>query len=256
MRIESRSNETVKRVKSLAEAKYRQASGLHLIEGEHLLREAIASQVQAETAFFEEGYEDAYAAEREALKAGGAAVYTVTRPVMEALCDTRTPQRVCAAVHTPRFIEEFPAGLIAALDAVQDPGNLGTILRTADAMGVCCLLLGDGCADPYSPKAIRAAMGSTYHVPLYRGPLSPALLTLRGRGCRLVCGHLRASETLPEPGRDCAVVIGNEGNGVSEEIAALCELVRLPMYGRAESLNASVAAGLLLYEMAKRMHKN
>lgn len=253
MRIESRNNETVKRVRSLAEAKYRQAYGLHFIEGEHLLREAIDAGMQAEAAFFEEGYESAYAAERAALEAGGA-VYTVTRPVMEALCDTRTPQRVCAAVYTPPFVSAFPAGLIAVLDTVQDPGNLGTILRTADAMGACCALLSDGCADPYSPKAIRAAMGSTYHLPLYRGPLSPALLTLRERGCRLVCGHLRGSETLPEPGSDCAVVIGNEGNGVCDEIAALCEPVKLPMYGRAESLNASVAAGLLLYEMARRMH--
>jgi len=254
MRIESRGNETVKRVRSLAEAKYRQAYGLHFIEGEHLLREAIAAGMRAETAFIEEGYEDAYAAERGALEQGGAAVYAVTRPVMEALCDTRTPQRICAAVYTPPFAADFPGGLLAALDTVQDPGNLGTILRTADAMGVCCVLLSGGCADPYSPKALRAAMGSTYHVLLWKGPLSPALASLRERGFRCLCGHLQGKETLPDPGENCVVVIGNEGNGVSEEIAALCEPVRLPMYGRAESLNASVAAGLLLYETAKRMH--
>lgn len=258
MRIESRSNETVKRVKSLSAAKNRLTFGLHLIEGRRLLQEAISSRIPVREAFFEESAIEALFEEHAALVAGGTKVYTVTRPVLEAMCDTLTPQGVCAAVETPGSIaaSAFPAGMLVALDTVQDPGNLGTIIRTADAMGASALLFSDGCADPYSPKALRAAMGSTYHVPLWKGGLHEALQALKQDGYTLLCGHLDGSETLPVPGEKCVIVIGNEGNGVSEEIAALCTLVKLPMYGRAESLNASMAAGLLMYEVAGRMHGN
>ncbi len=254
MRIESRSNETVKRVKGLSAAKNRLTLGLHLIEGRKLLQEAISSLIPVREAFFEESAIEALPEEHAALVAGGTKVYTVTRPVLEAMCDTSTPQGVCAAVETPASIDAFPAGMLVALDTVQDPGNLGTIIRTADAMGASALLFSDGCADPYSPKALRAAMGSTYHVPLWRGGLYDALQALKRDGYTLLCGHLHGSERLPAPGEKCVIVIGNEGNGVSEEIAALCTLVKLPMYGRAESLNASMAAGLMMYEVAGRMH--
>lgn len=254
VRIESRSNETVKRVKSLSAAKNRLTLGLHLIEGRKLLQEAVSSRIPVREAFFEENAIEALLQEHAALMAGGTRVYTVTRPVLEAMCDTQTPQGVCAAVETPGYIERFPSGMLVALDTVQDPGNLGTIIRTADAMGASALLFSDGCADPYSPKALRAAMGSTYHVPLWKGGLYEALQSLKQDGYTLICGHLNGSETLPAPGEKCVIVIGNEGNGVSEEIAALCTLVKLPMYGRAESLNASMAAGLLMYETARQMH--
>ena len=253
MRIESRGNETVKRAKSLSAAKNRQAYSLHLIEGSKLLQEAISSGMTIREAFFEDGTEQEFLEERSLLEARGAAVYTVTRPVLEAMCDTSTPQRVCATVKTPPFIESFPSGMLVALDTVQDPGNLGAILRTADAMGASGLLLSNGCADPYSPKSLRAAMGSTYHIPLWKGDLYGALKALKAQGYTLLCGHLNGSAELSEPGKNCVIVIGNEGNGVSEEIASLCHLIRLPMYGRAESLNASMAAGLLIYEAAKRM---
>ena len=254
MRIESRSNETVKRAKSLALSKNRQSLSLHLIEGRKLLQEAISSGMAVREVFFEDGTEQEFEAERAILAERGATLYTVTRPVLEAICDTSTPQRVCATVATPPFMQGFPSGMLVALDTLQDPGNLGTILRTADAMGASALLLSNGCADPYAPKTLRAAMGSTYHIPLWKGDLFEALQTLKQGGYTLICGHLNGNAELPSPDENCVIVIGNEGNGVSPEIAALCELVKLPMYGRAESLNASMAAGLLMYETAKRMH--
>ena len=251
MRIESRSNETVKRVRSLSSRKGRLEHGVHLIEGRKLLQEAISSGMTLSEAFFEEGRE----LEMEALPAG-VDTYTVTRSVMEAMCDTSTPQHVCATIKTPslELPQSYPKGLLVALDTVQDPGNLGTILRTADAMGASGVLLSEGCADPFSPKCIRAAMGSTYHLPLWRGKLKEALQKLHHDGYCCICGHLQGQEVLPHPTDRCVIVIGNEGNGVAGEIAALCVLVRLPMYGRAESLNASMAAGLLMYEVAKSMH--
>ena len=189
------------------------------------------------------------------LSGSGASVHVVRRSVMESLTQTGTPQWVCATVKTPEqpIPEYYPAGLIVALDCVQDPGNLGTILRTADAMGASGLLLGEGCADPYAPKPLRAAMGSIYHIPVWQGDLTCEIGRLAEQGFTCVCGHLKGGDMLPEPGEKCVLVIGNEGNGVSDAIAARCEKYRLPMYGFAESLNASVAAGILIYELARKM---
>lgn len=253
MLIESTRNERVKRAKALANRKGRAEQGLHFLEGEKLVREAIISGATFGDAFVEEGHELMEAV----LTGSGAMVYTVKRAVMESLTLTDTPQWVCATVHTPDapLPEFYPAGLIVALDRVQDPGNLGTILRTADAMGACGLLLGEGCADPYAPKPLRAAMGSIYHLPVWQGDLGKELGRLRTQGYVCVCGHLKGGDSLPEPGERCALIIGNEGSGVSEAVASQCHRYRLPMYGFAESLNASVAAGILIYELAKRMHQ-
>lgn len=249
MLIQSTQNDTVKRMRSLAAKKGRQETGLHFIEGERLVREAAASGADIAELFIEEGRE----AEDIALSA--ARVYTVTRRVLESMTDTGTPQWICAAVRTQDTAppEAYPDGLIVALDRVQDPGNLGTILRTADAMGAVGLLLGSGCADPFGPKVLRSTMGSLYHIPLWQGELTRELPKLRQAGFSLICGHLDGEETLSPVGDKCVLIIGNEGNGVSGEVANLCEKYRLPMYGRAESLNASVAAGILMYELARAM---
>jgi TrmH family RNA methyltransferase len=120
-------------------------------------------------------------------------------------------------------------------------------------MGARGLLLGEGCADPYAPKPLRASMGSIYHVPVWNGPLEKELSRLKAQGFTLVCGHLKGQNTMPKVGSRCALVIGNESNGVSDSVAQMCETYRLPMYGRAESLNASIAAGILIYELSKTM---
>ena len=249
MLIQSTQNDTVKRMRSLAAKKGRQETGLHFIEGERLVREAIASGADIAELFIEEDRE------AEEIASSAAKVYTVTRRVLESMTDTGTPQWICAAVRTQDTTppKAYPDGLIVALDRVQDPGNLGTILRTADAMGAVGLLLGSGCADPFGPKVLRSTMGSLYHIPLWQGELTRELPKLRQAGFSLICGHLDGEETLSPVGDKCVLIIGNEGNGVSGEVANLCEKYRLPMYGRAESLNASVAAGILMYELARAM---
>ena len=253
MLIESTRNEKVKRARALANRKGRAEQGAHFIEGEKLVREAIVSGAVFQDAFIEAGH-DIMAA---VLSGSGAEVHTVSRAVMESLTLTDTPQWVCATIKTPNtpLPEFYPAGLIVALDCVQDPGNLGTILRTADAMGASGLLLGAGCADPYAPKPLRAAMGSIYHLPVWQGDLMLEIPRLSEQGFLCICGHLKGGDTLPSPGERCVLLIGNEGSGVSDELAALCFKYRLPMYGFAESLNASVAAGILIYELARRMHE-
>lgn len=247
MIIESRANERVKEARKLLLRKERKESGLHLIESEKLVREAIQFGAEIVSCFIEDGF--AFSAPEHAV------VYTLTRPVLESLCESQTPQGVVAVVKTPTLTppEQFPKGLIVVLDGVQDPGNVGTILRSADAFGAVGLLLSPSCADAYAPKTLRAAMGSTYHLPVWQGDLLPQLDLLRQQGFSALCGDLRGSETLPALKQNVALVIGSEGNGVTPEVAQVCEGYRLPMRGRAESLNAAVAAGVLLYVVSEAM---
>jgi TrmH family RNA methyltransferase len=245
--IESRSNERVKEARGLLLRKERKSSGLHLIESDKLLREAIASGARVVTIFVEQDY--AFA------PPDGAQVYIVTRAVLESLCESRTPQGVVAVVQTPPLTppDAYPEGLIVALDGVQDPGNVGGILRSADAFGAKGVLLSPACADAYAPKTLRAAMGSTYHLPVWQGELALELEKMKRQGFTALCGDLRGSDTIPALSAGVALVIGSEGGGVGADVAAQCERYRLTMRGRAESLNASVAAGVLLYVVSEAM---
>ena len=155
----------------------------------------------------------------------GVEVLYVSESVMETVSTQKTPQSLCAAVKTPGTVcpDSFPRGMIIALDCLQDPGNLGTIIRTADAFGAAGVLLSRDSADPFSPKSLRAAMGSTYHLPIWIGDLPKELLKLKKQGFSCICGHLRGSEKFPLHGADTVLVIGNEGNGVSDAVASLCE---------------------------------
>lgn len=245
--IESRSNERVKDARRLLQRKARKESGLHLIESEKLVREAVLSGARISTLFVEDGF--AFSVPENVPS------YAVSRSVMESLCESQSPQGVVAVVETPSLVppEQYPAGLIVVLDGVQDPGNVGTILRSADAFGAAGMLLSPACADVYAPKTLRAAMGSTYHLPVWQGDLPAEVSKLVSQGFLPLSGDLSGSETLPELRQNTALVIGSEGGGVSAEVAELCVRYRLPMKGRAESLNASVAAGILLYVVSGAM---
>ena len=245
MIITSRSNERVKSARALQDAKARRETGLHLIEGDKLVRDAIESGAVIRTVF---AREDAFVPD-------GIETVRVTESVMDAIASARTPQNLCAVVETPDCAcpDSYGKGLWIALDRLQDPGNLGTILRTADALGVSGVLLSPDSADPFSPKALRAAMGSTYHLPVAIGTLETELLKLKAQGFVCICGHLKGTETLPPVSDRAVLVVGNEGQGVSEATAALCERYRMPMRGRAESLNAAVFAALMMQTILNGM---
>lgn len=251
MVITSTKNETIKFFRRLKERSFRRQTGLHLIEGERLVFDALASGAVADTVLVEDG--KTVLASR--LDEMGVGFITVSRAALEAAADTPSPQGIIASVCTPRsdMPEELCEGMYVALDALQDPGNLGTVIRTADAMGAKGIILGRGCTDAFSPKALRSAMGSTYHLPVYEAELSLLIPKLKAEGFTAVCGHLKGKERFPDPGRRCIIVIGNEGSGVSDAAAEECILCRLPMYGRAESLNASAAASILIFETARLM---
>ena len=244
-RITSRTNPRVQRARSLRESKYRREIGCHFIEGDKLVREALASGVQVETVFVREGYAGAMDFPGEAV--------LVTDGVMDALSTAGTPQSLCARGRTPAMaLPETFSGTVLLLEDVQDPGNVGTLIRTADALGAACVILSPKCADPFSPKTLRASMGSVYHLPVYAADIPEVLRALNAQGYTCLCGHLKGSEILPPKTDKMALLVGNEGNGVTDEAAALCYAYRLPMPGKAESLNAAVFGAILLYELTRR----
>lgn len=248
MFIESRHNERVKAARALSLNKERRARGLHRAEGEKLVHEAIASRQRIHELFVEAGFPAPALPD-------GTPLYSVTRGVLEAISDTKTPQHVVAIVQTPDAAPpaQYPEGLIVVLDGVQDPGNAGAILRSANAFGAAGVLFSPDSADPFADKALRASMGSAYHLPIWQADVAEQIEIMKSAGFLPLCGRLDGKETLPALSRRVALVIGSEGRGASAAVLALCQGYRLHMPGRAESLNAAVAAGILLYQITKEM---
>lgn len=250
--ITSTKNPVIQTLRSLTTAKGRRESGCILVEGEVMVREALSCGLEPRCALFTErteGISDI----REKLHC---AQYKVKDSLLESVCDTVSPQGIAVSFTAPlpRPVKDL-TGPVVILDGVQDPGNCGTIWRTADAAGFGGIIFGTGSVDPLSNKVQRSAMGSAFRLPFSLSHLPDDLDTLKARGYSVIVSSLSGSDiyaaSLPEPGK-CAVVIGNEAHGVSEDTICFADLlVKLPMRGRAESLNAAVAAGILMYELTR-----
>ncbi len=246
------SNPPVKAARALKTHKARHESGLHLAEGPKALSELLAFNIPVERAFC---LEEFIAEHSESLAQTGAEVFCVSENVLEALSDTRAPQGAVFAVQTPAAAAAPHSGLALALDGVQDPGNLGTLLRAADAFGASFVLLGEGCTEPFSPKAVRASAFSCYHLPIRQSTsLLDDLTALKAEGFTLLAADVHGEEGFPALQESVLVVAGSEGCGLRGEIADICARVRLRMPGRAESLNVALAAGIFLYEVSRRLH--
>ena len=197
----------------------------------------------------------------------GAVVETVTEEVFRKLSDTQTPQGLFFLIEKitydlpallkragERKEQEGKRPLFLILEDVQDPGNLGTMIRTGEGAGADGILMSKGTVDIYNPKTIRSTMGSLYRVPfLYTGDLKQTIEQIQKAGIRVYAAHLKGTKSYRKPdyAGGAAFLIGNEGNGLKEETAALAdEYIRIPMQGKLESLNAAVAAALLMYEVA------
>ena len=190
------------------------------------------------------------------LRARRLPVRDLEQDLLESLSELRTSQGLLAIARRqaidPERIFTPPALVVVPVD-VQDPGNLGGLLRTAEAAGASGALLAGGCADPYSWKALRGSMGSAFRVPLQRCPTADALALLRERGLRLVATAADASRRHDEIDwrGPVALLLGSEGSGLPDGLL-VDERVRIPMQGRVESLNVGVAAGVLLFEAARQ----
>lgn len=240
--ITSRNNPFVKSIAALKDKKGRREARAFIVEGTKSVREAAACGCEILHVVVSERYTGELFLPEKA--------ETVSAGVFEKLTDESSPQGILAVVRMPEEEPAPPRGNSLLLDGIADPGNLGTILRTANAAGYEDIYL-RGCADPYSPKCVRATMGGIFHVRLYGGDdaLQGALC-----GVPLICADMEGEDIFSfAPPRRFCLVIGNEANGVSEEVRRRCVYtVAVPMRGTCESLNAAVSAGVLMYELGAR----
>lgn len=248
--LSSLKNPRVQQWRSLKERKVRKETGLFLVEGRKMVSEALASAFPVETILCDMAQAENYAS---LLNQGDVAL--MPSHVLAAVCDTKTPQGIAAVVRmgaVPRLGKR-----LVALDGVQDPGNVGTILRTADCAGMEGLLLSEQCADIFSAKVLRATMGSIFRMPVeVTGDLPGRLASLRRQGYSVLSSQLDGTPFYQRQGiGECYVlVVGNEGNGVSLPVQQQAtHRLRLPMRGGAESLNAAVAAGIMMYELTREL---
>lgn len=264
--ITSTANKKIKEIAEFsAKAKARNQAGVFLAEGEKLFLEAPSDWIQAiyieETYFLQAGY-----AVREKLK--NLPYETVSSEVLHKISDTKTPQGIVSVVKQQHYslqmlLNKNAAGnpLLLVLENIQDPGNLGTMFRTAEGAGASGIIMTDNTADLYQPKAVRSTMGSIYRMPFFVTPdLAETLAQVRESGIRIYAAHLMPQARPydePDYGGGCAFLIGNEGNGLKKQTAELADAcVRIPMKGRVESLNAAMAAGILMYEAARQRRKD
>ena len=260
-RILSADNAKIKLAASLKNKKYRDETGSFAIEGLHLVSEAIASfwNIQFVLVIEEQIQDGKMSTLLQQLLEAGPYIFSVSASLYKKVSDTEAPQGILAVVNqtNTELPEVLPQGssVWVVLDAIQDPGNVGTIVRNADAAGATGVILTPGCADIYSGKSVRATMGSLFHLPLFKATVPDCLEFFQKHGLGLYVAGAEAavSYTDVDFSRPCAVVFGNEGGGVGEEFRrhALLSL-RIPILGKAESLNVSSAAAVILFETARQ----
>lgn len=256
--ITSISNPFVKQIRSLRQKKARLESGAFLVEGIHHIGEAVDAGWEVDSIVYApDTLSSSYAKELIArLTNLKTKVQPVSPAVIESLADKENPQGILAVVkNKPRsFADVNSANQLTALVSPQDPGNLGTILRTVDAVGVDALFLLDGGVELYHPTVVRASMGALFWKPVIQTSFTDLTAWARGRGIQLIGSSSKADvdyHTLV-PHEPWALILGNEQKGLSSGQTSACDVtVSLPMRGRASSLNLAVAAGVLLYQYAK-----
>ncbi|MBQ7794515.1 MAG: RNA methyltransferase [Clostridia bacterium] len=243
MEITSAKNPTYKYIKTLLLKKGRDESGLYTVEGIKSVSDAVSAGARIKYIVRADSFEQGDFSDFEQI--------TVKSELFSGLCDTKTPQGVLAVIEKNIKGEFSKSGRYVYCDRIRDPGNLGTIIRTADAAGFS-VLLSPECCELYSPKTVRASMGSFFHTKVYE---NVTYEMLKESGLHLIAGALSDKSKdfkKADYGKSLAVIVGNEANGVSDELLELCdELVIIPILGKAESLNAAVAAAILMYEAVR-----
>lgn len=258
--ITSTSNAKIKRIVQLRKKKKaRDAEGVFLVEGIRMFREIPEKLLQE--IYISESCEEKEGKEiRRRASACGIRPELVSDGVFSHLSDTQTPQGILCVVRQLSYSLEEVADAscphMLVLDRLQDPGNVGTILRTAEGAGVTGILLDGECADIYNPKTIRSTMGSVFRMPFYYiQDLEEGIRYLKKRGICTYAAHLEGKRAYDEEDyrKPCAFLIGNEGNGLRPEIADLADTyIRIPMAGEVESLNAAIASAVLMFEAGRQ----
>lgn len=258
-RISSRQNPLVKQFRDVAHGGVREAM---LLDGEHLIEEALVSGIPIDVAAFAERHGNRPLADR--LRGEGVTVVFVTDAVLSAISPVQTPSGVVGIARRPAATLEhvFAAKppLVGMLHDVQDPGNVGAVVRAAEGCGATGVVCSERTADPFGWKALRGAMGSTFRLPVAAGrPLDAAIALARSRGLRVFATTARGGTSLPECDLrgPAAVIFGGEGAGLpSALIDAADAQLTIPMKAPVESLNVAIAAALVLYEAARQRHRD
>lgn len=243
MIILSRQNPLVKELASLKEKKGRRRTGTFLVEGHKMVREAVASGMDVVRLILREGY---------AGETYGLPAVLLGQDAFAAVCDEKTPQGIAAEVAIPLRSVQPPQGRCLLLDGLQDPANVGAIIRTAVAAGYEDVYLA-GCADPFSPKSVRASMSGVFFARIMQGTQEEILSAIAGMP--VIAADMGGEDVFSyaAPEKFC-LAVGSEGSGLSALVRSRADVtVRIPMDARTESLNAAVSAGILMYALRTKI---
>ncbi len=251
--IKSKDNKLIKDIKRLKERRYRTSSNKFIVEGFRFVREALASSFNVPYVLLSENKKDKFLLE-ENLKFG-TKFFLVSDEILKSICSTDTPQGIVAIVENKKVHVDDLEGFYILVDKVQDPGNMGTIIRTANAAGAKGVIITKGSVDIYNDKTLRATMGSIFKIPIIIDEDLIVLRSLKAKGFKLVVSSLDTNNNFYDVNlkEKIIIAVGNEGNGISEEIFSLQDIkIKIPMPGDAESLNVGIAAAIMMYEAVRQ----
>ena len=254
MIITSKDNEIIKSIRKLKDKKYRDENNEFIIEGIKLIEEAMDENIVIKKIVVCD--ECASDLPQELLyKIAKFDVIYVPEKIFKIITDVNNPQGILAVVEKNKNKEiDYKSDFFLVLDNIQDPGNMGTILRTADSINLKQIIVAKGSADCYNPKVVRSTMGAIFRVSVFECDLVRTLKELKKHKVRILSTDLNTENSIYDVSYEkTAVVIGNEANGVSTEVLELSDgRIKIPMFGRTESLNAGVATGIILYEAMRK----
>ncbi len=256
LEIESKNNNLFKEIKKLKEKKHRVKNNKYIIEGLRFVDEALKSGVSIDSIIFTENFkeknEEFFSNIPENIR-----LIQMNEALLKQLCSTENPQGVLGVVNMQN--KELKGGeLVILVDKVQDPGNMGTIIRTAHAAGASGIIMTKGTVDIYNDKTLRSTMGSIFYIPVVEDNSLEYVKSLKEEGYKLVVSSLQGKNNFFEENLQGKVIIavGNEGNGVSDEVYEISDIkVKIPMPGNAESLNVAVATSVMIYEKIRQSFK-
>lgn len=258
--ISSKENELIKHIKKLKEKKERDISNEYMIEGIKLVQEAIQENAIIKQIIICDDCEKKDNISKNLMYeiAKYNCIY-VTKNIFKYISEVQEPQGILAVIEKNNSNKDidYTQDIIVALDDVQDPGNLGTILRTVDSIGITQILVSKGTADSYNPKVVRSTMGAIFRIKIIEcDDLENTLKEIRKHKFKIVVTSLQTENSIYEINYNKKIiVIGNEANGVNKNIQQMAdEKVKIPMLGKTESLNASVATGIVLYEYVRQKY--
>ena len=256
--ITSKDNEIIKNIRKLKEKKYRDTNNEYIVEGLKLIEEAIEENVNIKKIVVcEECLKDSEIEQKFLYKIAKYDCIYVSDKVFGLLTDVVNPQGMLAVIEKEGTEDKinYTENIAVVLDGIQDPGNLGTILRTVDSVGLSQIILSKTSVDAYNPKVVRSTMGAIFRVKIIESEnLVETLKNMKKHKFKVVATSLEGSESIYNMDYNKKViVIGNESKGVSKEILEIADArIKIPMLGKTESLNASIATGVILYEYVRR----